>query len=128
MLAERWPLVTAAEMRALERHTIDGLGVPGALLMELAGAAVAREVLSLRAGRAAVLVFCGAGNNGGDGLVVARHLHLRGVAVRVVPVPPAPSWRGDAAANAERARAAGVPFAAALETPAPGSVIVDAIF
>src|SRR5512144_832789 len=111
MLAQRWPLVTVAEMQALERHTIEAVGVPGALLMELAGAAAAREALRLRSSPAPVLVFCGAGNNGGDGLVVARHLHLRGVAVRVVPVPSAPAWRGDAAANAERARAAGVPFA-----------------
>ena len=97
MLAESWPLLTVAEMQALERHTIETFGVPGALLMELAGAAVAREVDRLRTSRAPVVAYCGAGNNGGDGLVVARHLHLRGVAVRVVPVPSPVQWRGDAA-------------------------------
>ena len=49
MLGDAWPLVTAAEMRALDRYTIETLGVPGALLMELAGAAVAREAERLRA-------------------------------------------------------------------------------
>ena len=128
MLADIWPLVTVAEMQALERHTIETLGVPGALLMELAGAAVASEALRLRTSRAPVWVFCGAGNNGGDGLVVARHLHLRGAAVRVVPVPATVQWQGDAAANAARARAAGVAFVETTAPPEPGAVVVDAIF
>jgi NAD(P)H-hydrate epimerase len=128
MLAEVWPLVTVAEMQALDRYTSETLGVPSALLMELAGAAVAREVDRLRTSRAPVVVYCGPGNNGGDGLVVARHLHLRGVAVRVVPVSSPALWRGDTAANAERARAAGVAFSEAPAAPEPGAVVVDAIF
>jgi NAD(P)H-hydrate epimerase len=128
MLADVWPLVTVAEMQALDRYTSASLGVPSALLMELAGAAVAREVERLRGHRAPSWVYCGSGNNGGDGLVVARHLHLRGAAVRVVPVSDPAGWRGDTAANAERARAAGVSFAEANATPEPGAVLVDAIF
>ncbi len=128
MLRDAWPLVTAAEMRALDRHTMETLSVPGALLMELAGAAVARELLRLSAPGARVWIFCGAGSNGGDGLVVARQLLLRGVAVSVVPVLGGADWRGDAAANAARARAAGVPFTAAPPAFEPGAVIVDAIF
>jgi NAD(P)H-hydrate epimerase len=128
MLADTWPLVTAAEMRELDRHTIETLGVPAALLMELAGAAVAREVDAVRRPGARVLVYCGAGSNGGDGLVAARLLHLRGVSVSVVPVVDPSAWRGEAAENAERAHAAGVPFAAAREAPEPGDVLVDAIF
>src|SRR5262245_8899334 len=126
MLADTWPLVTAAEMRALDHHTIEGLGVPAELLMELAGAAVAREVEERRRG-APVWVFCGAGNNGGDGLVAARLLQLRGAPVRVVPVGDPAAWRGETAANAARARAAGVVFAEASAAP-PGALIVDAIF
>ena len=70
-----WPLLTAADMRALDAHTIETLGVPGEVLMESAGRAVAEAVLALRPDTgASVLVVCGRGNNGGDGFVVARHL------------------------------------------------------
>jgi NAD(P)H-hydrate repair Nnr-like enzyme with NAD(P)H-hydrate epimerase domain len=58
-------------MRALDRHTIETLGVPGELLMESAGRAVAEAVLGMLAPGASVLVVCGRGNNGGDGLVTA---------------------------------------------------------
>ena len=78
-----WQLVTAAEMRALDRHTIETLGVPGELLMESAGRAVAESVLEWREPGSEVVAVCGTGNNGGDGLVAARHLHLLGVPVRV---------------------------------------------
>jgi NAD(P)H-hydrate epimerase len=128
MPGDVWPLVTAAEMRGLDRHTIDTLGVSSELLMEVAGAAVAREAERLRAPDGAVWVACGAGNNGGDGLVAARHLQLRGVPVRIWPIVDPASWRGDAAANWRRAEAAGVPLAPARGRPPPRSVIVDAIF
>ena len=113
-----WPLVGAASMRALDRHSIDVLGVPGALLMESAGRAVVEVVLAERAGAAGpVLVVCGAGNNGGDGFVVARHLHLLGVPVRVLLVGERRALRGDAAANATRLDKLGV--AIATRTPLP---------
>jgi ADP-dependent NAD(P)H-hydrate dehydratase / NAD(P)H-hydrate epimerase len=128
MLGDAWPLLTAAEMRALDRHTIDGLGVPGELLMELAGAAVAREAEALRAPDAPVWLLCGTGNNGGDGLVAARQLHLRGVPVRVLAVGDPAAWRGEAAANAKRLRALGVALTGASTPLEPGAVLVDAIF
>jgi NAD(P)H-hydrate epimerase len=115
-------------MRALDRHTIETLGVPGELLMELAGAAVAREAEALRTGEAPVFVLCGAGSNGGDGLVAARHLHLRGAPVRVIAVEGTGAWRGEAAANFARLRALGVPLAAGDAPFEPGAVLVDAIF
>ncbi len=127
MLQEVWPLVTGAEMRALDRHSIETLGLPGEVLMELAGAAVAREADRLAAPGAAVWLACGPGSNGGDGLVAARHLHLRGVPVRIWPVVEPDAWRGDAGRNWQRAQAAGVPLAPAQGTPEPGSVIVDAV-
>ncbi|MEB2343250.1 MAG: NAD(P)H-hydrate dehydratase [Deltaproteobacteria bacterium] len=127
-----WPLVGAAAMRALDRHTIETLGVAGALLMESAGRAVAEAVLTARAAAARpgdVLVVCGAGNNGGDGLVAARHLALLGVPVRAALVAEPKRLAPDAAANLTRARAAGVPVAigAPLRT-AGAAVIVDALF
>jgi NAD(P)H-hydrate epimerase len=128
MLEDAWPLVTAAEMRGLDRHTIDALGVPGELLMELAGAAVAAEAAALRAPGAAVWLVCGAGNNGGDGLVAARHLHLRGVPVHVLATADPAAWRGETAANARRLAALGLEVRRGPPAPAPGAVLVDAVF
>jgi hydroxyethylthiazole kinase-like uncharacterized protein yjeF len=127
MLTDRWPLATAAEMRALDRHTIDALGVPGELLMESAGQAIAAQALRLLGSpRGEVWCWCGAGNNGGDGFVVARLLHLRGVAVRIVRVGDGAHLTPEAAANFARAERAGVRLAKG--EPPRGSVLVDAIF
>ena len=124
-----WPLVGAATMRALDRHTISVLGVPGELLMESAGRAVAEAVLAERAdGAGPVLIVCGAGNNGGDGFVVARHLQLLGVPVRVSLVGERRKLRGDAASNATRLEKLGVAIATGALRTANAAVIVDALF
>jgi len=121
-------LVGAATMRALDRYAIDDLGIPGEILMESAGTAVARSVLAVRPPGGSVVVVCGAGNNGGDGWVVARVLRGLGVAVRVAFVGDPTALRGDAAAHRRRALAMGVaagPVAAGLPR---ADVVVDAIF
>jgi hydroxyethylthiazole kinase-like uncharacterized protein yjeF len=129
-----WPLVSAATMRALDRHTIDKLGVPSDLLMESAGRSVASEVLSSLAEQASsgeVCVVCGGGNNGGDGLVAARHLALLGVPTRVVLLTDPERLRGDAASNLARARALGLDISYGNEASSPlpsRGVVVDAIF
>lgn len=125
---ERWRLADAAGMRRLDRFTIETLGVPGELLMESAGRAVAGEALALGAGARGAFVVAGAGNNGGDGLVAARHLHVLGVRVRVAVVGDVGKLRGDAAANLARARASGVPFVAADAAAEPGEIVIDALF
>src|SRR5437899_7155049 len=68
------PVLTAAQMKDADRRTIEEIGLPGAVLMENAGAAVARAVRARHPGLRRPLVLCGKGNNGGDGFVVARHL------------------------------------------------------
>jgi NAD(P)H-hydrate epimerase len=128
MISNVWPLLSAEQMRCLDRYTIETLGVPGELLMECAGRVVAAEVLSELASGSSVWVVCGSGNNGGDGLVVARHLHLLGVAVRIVWLGDPSRLRGDPASNWKRAQAIGVPVAPARWRPQPGDVLVDAIF
>lgn len=115
-------------MRALDRHTIEKLGVPGELLMECAGRLVAALAEAERRPGARVIVLCGPGNNGGDGFVAARHLHLRGVPVAVVFAAREAQLRGDAARNLERAVRVGVPFAGPRWRADPGDVLVDALF
>lgn len=90
----------ADEVREMDRRTIEGLGVPGRVLMELAGAAAARHVAARVGdvpGRAVVL--CGAGNNGGDGYVVARHLVDRGWQVVCIAAASGDGLGGDARVN-----------------------------
>ncbi|WP_333654339.1 NAD(P)H-hydrate dehydratase [Dissulfurispira sp.] len=75
-------VVTAQEMREIDRITIEDYGIPGLVLMERAGLAVASKVREFYPDKK-VLVLCGGGNNGGDGLVAARNLHNRGFDVKV---------------------------------------------
>ena len=88
------PVVTAAEMRDADRSTIEEIGLPGAVLMESAGAAVARAIGERFPGVRRPVVLCGKGNNGGDGFVVARH--LGGLKPSVFLLGPRAEVRGDA--------------------------------
>ncbi|WP_054950909.1 bifunctional ADP-dependent NAD(P)H-hydrate dehydratase/NAD(P)H-hydrate epimerase [Numidum massiliense] len=76
-------LVNAREMRQLDRQTIEEVGIPSAVLMEVAGRAVADEVKRRARCGSRVTVLAGSGNNGGDGFVAARHLHCAGYHVEV---------------------------------------------
>lgn len=102
-------LVTAAQMRAMDRATIEEFGLPGMVLMENAGRAVADaawELLPESGGRA--LVLAGKGNNGGDGFVAARHLNARGVEVAVLLFCAPEELTGDAATNCAYAERIGL--------------------
>lgn len=68
------PVLTAAEMRQADRHTIEEIGLPGIVLMENAGAAVARAIRERVGAARRLAVLCGKGNNGGDGFAAARRL------------------------------------------------------
>src|SRR5580698_5057389 len=91
-------IVTVEEMRAIDRATSERYGVPSLTLMENAGAAVADFVLSRYAAAERVVVFCGKGNNGGDGFVAARKLLERGRNAQVLLLAAPGDLRGDAAA------------------------------
>jgi ADP-dependent NAD(P)H-hydrate dehydratase / NAD(P)H-hydrate epimerase len=95
------PLPDAERMRAIDRWAIERRGVPSLDLMERAGAGVARAAERL-APDGRVVVMCGAGNNGGDGLVVARLLRQAGREVTVVCAGELQKLNGDARANLER--------------------------
>src|SRR5262245_30440373 len=124
-------------MRRVDRRAIEG-GIPSLDLMEAAGRGIAeamrRDVADLS--RRPVRILCGKGNNGGDGLVVARHLALAGLHVEAAVLAPAHALSPDAAVQLARARAlalgvrhveeaAGWTDWAASHTP--GAVVVDAV-
>jgi len=95
-------VLTGREMAEADRHTIEDLGVPSLVLMEEAGRECVEallDALETDPAELSVLVVCGKGNNGGDGLVVARLLHRRDAEVRAVLLWPAGEFQGDAAAN-----------------------------
>jgi ADP-dependent NAD(P)H-hydrate dehydratase / NAD(P)H-hydrate epimerase len=91
-------LVSAAEMREIDRVTSERFGVPSLTLMENAGSAVARFVVAEYPNAERIAVICGKGNNGGDGFVAARKLIEAGRAVRVLLLANPDDLRGDAKA------------------------------
>ena len=103
------PLYTAAEMRDLESRAIDGMGMPAVVLMERAGMAAAAELAQRYAGAETATILCGAGNNGGDGFVVARELQARGWAVEVFLTGVAAKLSDHAQANFQIARRLDIP-------------------
>ena len=90
-------IVSAAEMREIDRVTSEKFGVPSLTLMENAGTAVANFVLSEHPDAKRVGVICGKGNNGGDGFVAARKLRQADKDVRVLLLTEPGELRGDAA-------------------------------
>jgi len=134
-------LATAEQMRSFDEAAIGPLKIPGLILMENAGRAFVDELIgrvgNLQGKRA--VVVCGKGNNGGDGLVIARHLANRGCEVRVVLLARKSDLSGDARSNLEsalgisrlphsRLRVREVRSARALSATGASDVIVDAIF
>jgi NAD(P)H-hydrate epimerase len=95
------PLPDAEQQRAIDRWAIEERGIAGIELMERAGAGLT-ELAAAHAPEGRVAVVCGKGNNGGDGLVVARLLRERGREVDVLLLADPDELRGDARANFDR--------------------------
>jgi hydroxyethylthiazole kinase-like uncharacterized protein yjeF len=117
-------LLTPAEMARADRLAVEA-GTPSLTLMERAGRAVA-EAIEARYPKGEVVVFCGPGNNGGDGFVVARLLHDQGWPVRTVLFGDRARLMGDADFNATKWTGDIEP--AKPESIGKATVIVDALF
>ncbi|MGC1275333.1 MAG: NAD(P)H-hydrate epimerase [Planctomycetaceae bacterium] len=90
--------LTRDEVRRVDAIAVEKYGLPGIVLMENAGRNAA-ELLRSLGSAGPVTICCGAGNNGGDGFVIARHLEIAGIAVKVLLFTDPTRLRGDAAIN-----------------------------
>src|ERR1700704_2952340 len=134
-------VLTAAEMREVDRLTTERFGIPSLQLMEAAGTRVAdacgKFVGSAATRPAKIAVLCGKGNNGGDGLVAARHLQSLGAQVKVYLFSEPAELHGDAARNLQRWTATGNSVISIADENAwqiawteisSANVVLDAIF
>jgi NAD(P)H-hydrate epimerase len=129
--------LTREQVRALDRRAIEDFGIPGVVLMENAGCGAA-EVLVKLGIHGPVVMCCGKGYNGGDGMVIARHLANLGVPVKVLLFCRPEELSGDAAINYHAVARMNLPLAmfagesldlAALERElATAEWVVDALF
>lgn len=127
-------LCTTRQMRSIDRRTIEDCGVSGYELMERAGCRVAEAAKQLLGGVAgkAIAVACGKGNNGGDGFVATRYLHLWGASVSCHALAGRTAVSGDAARHLERLEEAGLspdfrPDGPLGLSDRPAALIIDAL-
>ncbi|HWR82180.1 MAG TPA: NAD(P)H-hydrate dehydratase [Candidatus Deferrimicrobium sp.] len=129
-------LVTAEQMRRIDRETIEGGHVSGPQLMENAGRGIAerllKDVIDVSADEK-VTIFCGKGNNGGDGFVIGRYLMQAGVDVTAWFIGPLDELSGDPRLNFDRAAGIGMKIVAVtapehLPEKLNRGYIIDAIF
>lgn len=121
-------LLTRSEMQAADRKAIDEIGIPSLQLMEVAGtgvASVAEEFANEEDGP--VIIVCGKGNNGGDGLVAARILASRGISVQAWLAADPEELSGDAEINWHRLLEEGPDLPGDLEIFPMGPGFVDAL-
>ncbi len=130
-------ILAAEEMREVDRRAIEELGIPGLVLMENAAIGVADALAERFPAAASVAIFCGPGNNGGDGLALARHLDARGYRLRVYLVRRGSPPRGDCAVQLAILEKAGIEVGEVLPDTDQGPVLgacrgcdllVDALF
>jgi len=129
-------LVTSEQMRAVDRETIDNQGIPGPELMENAGRGIARRILDTIVDSddpSSMAIFCGKGNNGGDGYVVGRYLAAAGHRVEFYFMGPVDKLSADARLNFDRALDLGLELheltaIADLPDNLESDYIIDAVF
>ncbi len=121
-------LYRAEQVRQLDRIAGQEFGIPGIRLMLRAGRAAAELLRTLEVPRKRVLVLCGAGNNGGDGLVLAARLQQRGSRVQVACLKSPAELQGDAALARDYALEQGTPLLSLAElNPDDQDLLVDAL-
>lgn len=126
--------LTRRQVREVDRRAIEAYGVPGIVLMENAARAAAFVAHAIAPNpRGPIVILCGGGNNGGDGLAVARHLHNRHAQVEIVLAVDPSKYAGDALTNwriVERMKINVIPFERAAEYLGQviDNLLIDALF
>jgi NAD(P)H-hydrate epimerase len=128
-------IVSNDQMRAMDAKTIDELGVPGMVLMENAGRQTYEYILDFITeiditGR--IDIYCGKGNNGGDGYVIARHFFNNGYSIQILSVGDPEELKGDAKTNYLICRKYNIPLAVVNSTEQllaqhPPGLVIDAL-
>ncbi len=133
-------ILSTDAMREVDRLAIEELGVPGVVLMENAALGTVEAALAEAPKAESAVVFCGPGNNGGDGLAIARHLAVRGLEVVALIATGGRDYSGDALVQHRvackmsgmglevRVLDAGADVAPALEAVASVDLAIDALF
>ncbi|MCK5880057.1 MAG: NAD(P)H-hydrate epimerase, partial [Holophagae bacterium] len=125
-------LVSISQMQKADKYTIETLGISGEELMHKAAFAVVKEVMNIAGSKFmfTVAIFCGPGNNGGDGWAIATMLRENGISITVFAGCPIDKLKGDAAFYANKAIEKGITV---IETTAPANIfefdiVIDALF
>jgi NAD(P)H-hydrate epimerase len=103
------PVLSCEQVRRVDQIAMERFGIAGTVLMENAGRGCV-DLLCRLGCRGPVLVLCGAGNNAGDGFVIARHLAVRGIAAACALTADPARLRGDAATNFQILDKLGLPW------------------
>ena len=122
---ENMKVVTATEMRQIDQDTIEGIGIPGIVLMETAGSAIVRAIEQHYQTCQRIGIFAGKGNNGGDGIVIARQLAHIGRDVHLFLVSPQENFTGEAQTNLQIAKRLTASFG--LQTTPKGGLRIEEI-
>jgi hydroxyethylthiazole kinase-like uncharacterized protein yjeF len=129
---DRMLRLTRAQVRRIDLLACERYHIPGAVLMENAAIAAVDVAMSMvGSSHGPVLILCGGGNNGGDGLAVARHLHNRGCDVQILTASDPSKYSGEAKINWDICQAMKLPTASATPGAIAGggaALIIDAIF
>lgn len=126
---------TRNQIRELDSVAIEEYHIPSVVLMENASRGVADHAMTMLPAHGRALILCGPGNNGGDGLATARHLHNRGIRTTTLVLRPIGSYGGDAGDNLRIVQAMRLDLVDASRDPLvvlsnlpPADLVVDAIF
>lgn len=130
-------LANSSQMKMIDQKSMDNIGMPSIVLMENAGKVVFDEVIKMREKFERVIILAGPGNNGGDGFVIARHLHNVKIPVRVFIIGKTSHIEGDALSNLNILKKLSIQidevfdgggFVKLEKNIRQGALVVDAIF